>query len=78
MFFNPDDIRYFKPVELWTKHGLRGHIREPRGTSLSHVALFVSVCVRVCVCGCMCVRSFIVVRRILFACFCEFSFFVLL
>ena len=32
MFFNPDDIRWFKPLELWTKHGLSGHIRQPIGT----------------------------------------------
>jgi pre-rRNA-processing protein TSR1 len=32
MFFNPDDIRWFAPVELWTKTGLIGHIREARGT----------------------------------------------
>ena len=32
MFHNPEDIRYFKPVELWTKHGLAGRIREPVGT----------------------------------------------
>ncbi|CAE8636570.1 unnamed protein product [Polarella glacialis] len=32
MFFNPSDIRWFKPVELTTKKGLRGHISEPLGT----------------------------------------------
>eukprot|EP00742_Colponemidia_sp_Colp-10_P009093 GILJ01009892.1.p1 GENE.GILJ01009892.1~~GILJ01009892.1.p1 ORF type:complete len:364 (+),score=51.91 GILJ01009892.1:80-1093(+) len=32
MFWNPKDIMYFKPIELTTKHGLRGHIREPLGT----------------------------------------------
>eukprot|EP00397_Hematodinium_sp_SG-2012_P010255 GEMP01010364.1.p1 GENE.GEMP01010364.1~~GEMP01010364.1.p1 ORF type:complete len:750 (-),score=163.74 GEMP01010364.1:1014-3263(-) len=32
MFFNPDDIRWFKPAELVTKHGLRGNIKEPLGT----------------------------------------------
>ncbi|PXF46471.1 Pre-rRNA-processing protein TSR1-like [Gracilariopsis chorda] len=32
MFFNADDIRWFKPVELWTKLGRSGHILEPVGT----------------------------------------------
>lgn len=32
MFFNADDIRWFKPVELWTKMGRTGHILEPMGT----------------------------------------------
>ncbi|XP_014251559.1 pre-rRNA-processing protein TSR1 homolog [Cimex lectularius] len=32
MFFNREDIAWFKPVELRTKYGLRGHIKEPLGT----------------------------------------------
>lgn len=32
MFFNRDDILWFKCVELRTKYGRKGHIREPLGT----------------------------------------------
>lgn len=32
MFFNREDIVYFKPVKLRTKHGRVGHIKEPLGT----------------------------------------------
>ncbi|KAG0054160.1 hypothetical protein BGZ83_011856 [Gryganskiella cystojenkinii] len=32
MFFNPDDIWYYKSVELRTKHGRTGHIKESLGT----------------------------------------------
>jgi len=32
MFFDPKDIKYFKPVELYTQAGLRGHIKSSLGT----------------------------------------------
>ncbi|KAI3464702.1 hypothetical protein Pfo_021365 [Paulownia fortunei] len=32
MFLNPEDVRWFKPVEVWTKCGRRGRVKEPVGT----------------------------------------------
>ncbi|KIK67406.1 hypothetical protein GYMLUDRAFT_37524 [Collybiopsis luxurians FD-317 M1] len=32
MFFNPDDVKYFSPIQLYTKHGRTGNIRGSLGT----------------------------------------------
>jgi len=32
MFFDPKDVKYFKPVELYTQQGHRGHIKDSLGT----------------------------------------------
>jgi len=32
MFYSPEDIRWFRPVDVWTKYGLSGRIVEPLGT----------------------------------------------
>jgi len=40
LFYDTQDVRWFKPAELVTKHGLRGHIKEPVGTHGLLKALF--------------------------------------
>lgn len=39
LFFNREDIIYFKPCKLRTKMGRIGHIKEPLGKTLKNVFL---------------------------------------
>lgn len=40
MFHTPEDVRWFRPVDVWTRVGRRGRIREPVGTHGAMKAIF--------------------------------------
>lgn len=39
-FLDPKDVKYFRPIELFTRNGLRGHIRESLGTHSNMKCIF--------------------------------------
>ena len=49
MFHEPADVTYYQPAELVTKHGLRGHIREPVGKIYILVYLYIWLYVYICI-----------------------------
>ena len=58
-FHNPDDIRWFKPLELWTKYGMRGKIKDAIGTHGHMKCLFNGVIQqRDTICATMCKRVY--------------------
>ncbi|KAL8172137.1 hypothetical protein V2J09_023941 [Rumex salicifolius] len=43
MFHNPEDVRWFRPVEIYTKFGKRGRVMEPVGTHGAMKCIFSGV-----------------------------------
>jgi hypothetical protein len=47
MFHNPDDVRWFRPVELYTREGRRGRITEPLGARGCDACALKALCIKV-------------------------------